>query len=490
MLVRQKPMQQTGMQRNQPARPPGTASQQRRQQSLGTPYKKNSVLQFHKNPSRYNSFQTINKALQQARAFAAPDPWPRFPAPKPLQRSPLASAQGFYKSLIKNQPGLPVTVGKPLYRTAASSYTQSQGLAKPNQSVQYTTPLNRLAAVGKSQPSNLVEAQKKVSGKTSEEDENGPMDNNLDDSSDTQDPDKDIDDVGNSRMSHALDKEPSDMPMPGIDEDTMDEGIQSVDTDGSDRGGLDQSKQKTAGMKPNARIQNPANRLVSPKANGPLGVQVGQNGGLSQVKASAGLKGIANAQAYVNRGNPASMQAGAIGQIRRPAVHLNLNKVLVGTAKVQVNPNAPFRNAANTQGPRQTLNKVNTMTASNHESINLDTLKNKIMHTTNATYLRRMLSLIRKITHHRDFQKLHGPARAFVNQANTAVQALNKAYSQRVVSPALNQPNQPQYRAGVVKKFQIARNPYYAQNYYPAQYRPPYYALQRMQYGWYNGNTP
>ena len=47
-----------------------------------------------------------------------------------------------------------------------------------------------------------------------------------------------------------------------------------------------------------------------------------------------------------------------------------------------------------------------------HPSINLDVLKNKIIHSTNATFLRRMLTLIRKITHHKDYQKLQGPARS------------------------------------------------------------------------------
>ena len=186
-------------------------------------------------------------------------------------------------------------------------------------------------------------------------------------------------------------------------------------------------------------------------------------------------------------------------------------------------------------------------------SINLDVLKNKILHTTNATFLRRMLALIQKITHHKDFHKLQAPARSFVAQANTAVQALNKAFSERVSSspvtmgidypltkksgvqrlnqaynvnqrmPAapvslgtVNQLYANNYKKSVVqalnnqaynerisaspvnrfygnndysltKKFQIARNPYY-QNYY--QYRQPYSNLQSMQYGLYNGNVP
>lgn len=187
-------------------------------------------------------------------------------------------------------------------------------------------------------------------------------------------------------------------------------------------------------------------------------------------------------------------------------------------------------------------------------TINLDVLKNKILHTTNATFLRRMLALIQKITHHKDFHKLQAPARSFVAQANTAVQALNKAYNERVSSSpvtmgigypltkksavqrfnqaysvnqrmsaapvnqgTINQLYGNNYKKSTVqalnnqaynqrisaspinrfygnndysvtKKFQIARNPYY-QNYY--QYRQPYYSnLQSMQYGLYNGNVP
>lgn len=161
-------------------------------------------------------------------------------------------------------------------------------------------------------------------------------------------------------------------------------------------------------------------------------------------------------------------------------------------------------------------------------SINFDVLKNKIMHSTNATFLRRMLALIQKITHHKDYQKLQAPARSFVTQANTAVQALknayeervstlpvslgtgnqhygndyglrkkstvqtlNTAYNNRVAMPSAYLGNRNQfYQNGytVAKKFQIARNPYY-QNYY--QYRQPYYSnLQSMRYGLYNGNVP
>lgn len=80
-----------------------------------------------------------------------------------------------------------------------------------------------------------------------------------------------------------------------------------------------------------------------------------------------------------------------------------------------------------------TLDSINL----NQPSINFDVLKDKIMHSTNATFLRRMLALIQKITHHKDYQKLQGPARNFVAQANTAVQALSKAYRERVpTSPA------------------------------------------------------
>ncbi|KAL9979464.1 hypothetical protein ACROYT_G017135 [Oculina patagonica] len=187
-------------------------------------------------------------------------------------------------------------------------------------------------------------------------------------------------------------------------------------------------------------------------------------------------------------------------------------------------------------------------------SINLDVLKNKILHTTNATFLRRMLSLIQKITHHKDFHKLQAPARSFVAQANTAVQALNKAYNERVSSsPVTMGIDYPLTKKSAVQRFNQAynvnqrmsaapvnlgnlnqlygnnykkstvqalnnqaynqriaasrANRFYGNNDYSVtkkfqiarnpyyqnyyQYRQPYYSnLQRMQYGLYNGNVP
>lgn len=246
--------------------------------------------------------------------------------------------------------------------------------------------------------------------------------------------------------------------------------------------------------------------------------------------------------------------------------------------------------------PQDTSNQYQTAAATDsvnlpQPSINFDILKNKIMHSTNTTFLRRMLTLIRKITHHKDFQKLQGPARSFVAQANTAVQALNNAFSEKastsptnagtgiqqngnyfevrkksavqtpgaaysstmMMSPYANayaqrkksavQSPMAAYRSRIAmsqgslgngnnydyaqrkktavqalnrglysnrmaissvnpgtvnqfygndyslsKKFEIARNPYYA-NYY--QLRQPYYRnIASIRYGLYNGNTP
>ncbi|XP_067052548.1 uncharacterized protein [Acropora muricata] len=86
--------------------------------------------------------------------------------------------------------------------------------------------------------------------------------------------------------------------------------------------------------------------------------------------------------------------------------------------------------------PQDTSNQYQTAPASDtvnlpQPSINFDILKNRIMHSTNTTFLRRMLTLIRKITHHKDFQKLQGPARSFVAQADTAVQTLKNTFSEK-----------------------------------------------------------
>ncbi|PFX33492.1 uncharacterized protein LOC111337373 [Stylophora pistillata] len=95
-------------------------------------------------------------------------------------------------------------------------------------------------------------------------------------------------------------------------------------------------------------------------------------------------------------------------------------------------------------------------------SINFDFLKNKIMHTTNATFLRRMLALIQKITHHKDFSKLQAPARSLVAQANTAVQALTSAYKERVSSSPLAGGNgdqlYPLSKKSAVQRFSQAYN--------------------------------
>lgn len=92
-------------------------------------------------------------------------------------------------------------------------------------------------------------------------------------------------------------------------------------------------------------------------------------------------------------------------------------------------------------------------------TINLDVLKDKILHTTNATFLRRMLALIQKITHHKDFHKLQAPARSFVAQANTAVQALNNAYNERVSSsPVTMGIDYPLSKKSAVQRFNQAYN--------------------------------
>ena len=65
-----------------------------------------------------------------------------------------------------------------------------------------------------------------------------------------------------------------------------------------------------------------------------------------------------------------------------------------------------------------------------------------------------MLTLIQKITHHKDYQKLQGPARSFVAQANTAVQALNKAYNERVSTTPVSfaETSNPLYESALRKK--------------------------------------
>ena len=392
------------------------------------------------------------------------------PVAKFLTQSPVANAQASFKSQVHNEhPG--ISVGNPLYKPAPA-FHNSPAAQRPQMGPGKTGGFKKQSA--KTAAENVDDA-----------DETGVTDEALDDSRAVNNPDKDIDDE--AKADDTLDKEPSDMPMPGVDDDTADEGTHSVDVDDS-RAGMGRAKQKTAGTKTaSAGVQNPAARQQNP-VNGPqssFGLPVHAGASLS-----AGPSALAQSDARIQqavataRGRARARLMGRVGG----AVNAPQNNVITGPARVLANPGAPLRNAA---APNRMPSAAAAQTR--HGGIDLDVLKNKIMHTTNATYLRHMLQLIRQITHHRDFQKLQGPARAFVDRANTAVQALSKAYSQRLARPVARQPYpQPQQHAAVVKKFQIARNPYYAlqRSYYRVPYQPPYYALQRMQYGWYNGNTP
>ena len=117
--------------------------------------------------------------------------------------------------------------------------------------------------------------------------------------------------------------------------------------------------------------------------------------------------------------------------------------------------NQPQNTLAQNSATPAVADKVNTR----QPTINLDVLKNKILHTTNATFLRRMLALIQKITHHKDFHKLQAPARSFVAQANTAVQALNNAYNERVSSsPVTMGIDYPLSKKSAVQRFNQAYN--------------------------------
>jgi len=80
----------------------------------------------------------------------------------------------------------------------------------------------------------------------------------------------------------------------------------------------------------------------------------------------------------------------------------------------------------------------------------------------------------------------------YAQRKKTAVQALNRAlYSNRMAISSVNPGTVNQFYGNdysLSKKFEIARNPYYA-NYY--QLRQPYYRnIASMRYGLYNGNTP
>ena len=144
--------------------------------------------------------------------------------------------------------------------------------------------------------------------------------------------------------------------------------------------------------------------------------------------------------------------------------------------RVQLEPMKPVSDMSNglgkpiLKGTPTSVNKPQNAVAQHNTapeklqqpSVNFDVLKNKIMHTTNATFLRRMLTLIQKITHHKDFSKLQAPARSLVTQANTAVQALTNAYKERVSSTPLAGGNgdqlYPLSKKSAVQRFSQAYN--------------------------------
>ncbi|XP_031573191.1 uncharacterized protein LOC116307178 [Actinia tenebrosa] len=164
-------------------------------------------------------------------------------------------------------------------------------------------------------------------------------------------------------------------------------------------------------------------------------------------------------------------------------------------------------------------------------AINLDVLKDKISSSKDIGFLKRMLTLIKKITHHKDFNKLAGAQKNAIVQAGKAVNSVVRKGSNTERSfiqprPANTSPNTgynrggtqyvnsyisehpPRWKVGdrtltgsakaqfysgrqheISKKFQIERNPYYQQQ--PrVSYTPPYFSLQRLNYGIYNGNVP
>lgn len=166
-------------------------------------------------------------------------------------------------------------------------------------------------------------------------------------------------------------------------------------------------------------------------------------------------------------------------------------------------------------------------------AINLDVLKDKISSSKDIGFLRRMLTLIKKITHHKDFHNLAGAQKNAIMQAGKAVNSVVSKGSNTERSfiqprPANTSPNvnrgnyrggaqsvnsyisshPPRWKVGdrtitgstqaqfykgqqpqISKKFQIERNPYYQQP-RRVSYSPPYFSLQRLNYGIYNGNVP
>lgn len=93
-------------------------------------------------------------------------------------------------------------------------------------------------------------------------------------------------------------------------------------------------------------------------------------------------------------------------------------------------------------------------------AINLDVLKNRISSSKDVGFLKRMLSLIRKITHHKDFYKLGGVQRNAIMQAGMAVHNAVSSKSDDISQRSSIQPQPMNWSPGQ----------YTAQGYYNPQY--------------------
>ncbi|EDO31071.1 predicted protein [Nematostella vectensis] len=273
-----------------------------------------------------------------------------------------------------------------------------------------------------------------------------------------------------------------------------------------------------------------------------------QGGGLNYANPDSGLasKDEAGSANSVNQGSPSSPNGQEIDGNKDDD---KLKAFLAPNSETVDKPNqtpsqqtdttgSSVSNEPQTPSSQQTAS-LNSATQENSQSpnpsqkpnvaINLDVLKNKILHSSDAGFLKRMLTLIRKITHHKDFSKLAVMQKSAImgvgKAVGKAVGQPNAVRSQIAPQPPAMQPGDytsygntgtdfsSQYvnrrppfmqpgdytaraqtvrtavpRHEVTKKFEIERNPYQ-----PAPrmaYVPPYWNLQRLNYGIYNGNAP
>jgi hypothetical protein len=461
------------------------------------------------NPNPLQALNILNSAKNRQQYYMSPDPQRYY--------SEQSSA-----SAIKHPYSVPITVGQPLLRPSPLAFHQQTTTGS-------TSGFNKLRLPQGDQPANPDLNLDKDKAQTGNRHYTVPNPVKLV----LQDKDEHIEDDIEGRQDGAK------------DEATEIGDVQS-DPIPSDTSFTENTKLETE-EKNNDSEQNIDSSIeqVTPNTNSGSSQQSNDDG-----LATAGNNVNPDSNTQSNEGgihddimsDEKENEPNKLNEYLKPASNAN-NEVGQGKSDVHSYTTSQGSSSLAKQANPSTKSEVDQSEDKGGVAINLDVLKNKIAGSKDVGFLKRMLTLIKKITHHKDFNKLAGMQKNAIVQAGKAVKNAVKTESttQRSfiqprpanVSPDVNyafhgrpgyggqsvnsyissvnqRPHPPNwnpgdrtvtgsthaqfYKAGqreISKKFQIERNPYYQQQ-SPRRvsYTPPYFSLQRLNYGIYNGNMP